>query len=138
MAASAPPDEVWTALPDALRHAFGRSRASALARILRCEDRGGATLAGFHVAATDPPYRIALEGRHRFSRYRLAFEIEPGGGGSRIRAVTHAEFPGVRGAIYRALVVESGGHRIVTRKILKSIARRAERAHAHRTAEEAT
>ena len=135
------------ALPEALREAFDRSRARALARILRCEDRASGsrfdgapeeTLAGFHVAATDPPHRIALEGRHRFSRYRLAFEIEAGGGGSRIRAVTHAEFPGVRGAIYRALVVESGGHRIVTRRILKSIARRAERAHTYRTAEEET
>jgi hypothetical protein len=81
---------------------------------------------------------MGLEGRHRYSRYSLAFEIEPRGTGSKIRAVTHADFPGLRGAMYRALVVESGGHRIVTRRILRSIARRAERAHAHRTVREET
>jgi hypothetical protein len=88
------------------------------------------------VARSEPPREIALEGSHRFSRYRLAFEIEPAESGSRIRAVTHAEFPGIRGALYRAMVVGSGGHRIVTTRILRSIARRAERAHSHRTAEE--
>jgi hypothetical protein len=145
VAASASPEEVWAALPGALRDAFDRSRAHRLARILGCEGEGvggefdGApaeALAGFHVTSTDPPRAIALEGRHRFSRYRLAFEIDLAGSGSRIRAVTHAEFPGVRGALYRAMVVGSGGHRIVTTRILKSIARRAERAHSHRTAEE--
>lgn len=145
VAAAASPEEVWAALPVVLRDAFDRSRAHRLARILGCEAEGGGgefdgapaeSLAGFHVTSTDPPRQIALEGRHRFSRYRLAFEIDPTGSGSRIRAVTHAEFPGVRGALYRAMVVGSGGHRIVTTRILKSIARRAERAHSHRTAEE--
>lgn len=139
--AEATPEEVWTALPGALSAAFHRSRARWLAAILRCEDRGGEggfdagsgeTLAGFRVARSDAPRRLALEGQHRFSRYRLTFEIEPGGSGSRVRAVTHAEFPGLRGALYRAAVVGSGGHRIVTRRILASIARRAERAHSHR------
>lgn len=145
VAASASPEEVWAALPGALRDAFDRSRAHWLARILGCEGEGCAgeldsapteTLAGFHVTSTDPPREVTLEGRHKFSRYRLAFEIEPAGPGARIRAITHAEFPGVRGALYRAMVVGSGGHRIVTSRILRSIARRAERAHSHRTAEE--
>jgi hypothetical protein len=138
--AEASPEEVWTAIPEALRAACDRSRARWLAALLACDERGsgafdagsGETLAGFRVARSDPPRRLALEGRHRFSRYRLTFEIEPGGAGSRVRAVTHAEFPGLRGALYRAAVVGSGGHRIVTRRILKSIARRAERAHSHR------
>ena len=145
VAVAASPEEVWAALPGVLRDAFDRSRAHRLARILGCEEEGGRgeldgapaeTLAGFHVTSADPPCGIALEGRHRFSRYRLAFEIEPAGPGARIRAVTHAEFPGVRGALYRAMVVGSGGHRIVTTRILRSIARRAERAHSHCTAEE--
>jgi hypothetical protein len=143
--ASASPEEVWDALPGALQQAFDRSRAQRLARLLGCDDQGGGgefdgtpadTLAGFRVARSEPPREIALEGRHRFSRYQLAFEIEPAESGARIRAVTHAEFPGVRGALYRAMVVGSGGHRIVTTGILRSIARRAERAHSHRTAEE--
>jgi hypothetical protein len=138
--AFASPDEVWAALPGALQDAFDRSRARRMAEILRCDDCGGdpgfgaacdETLAGFHVARVDPPRELALEGRHRFSRYRLSFEIEPRGRGTRIRAVTHAEFPGVRGRLYRALVVGSGGHRILTRRVLKSIACRAERVHAH-------
>ncbi|HEY7472401.1 MAG TPA: hypothetical protein VIE68_08650, partial [Gemmatimonadota bacterium] len=121
--------------------AFDRSRALRFARFLGCEERGsggefeagpGETLAGFRVAAAHPPRRIALEGRHRYSRYRLAFEIEPEGPLSRIRAVTHAEFPGVRGALYHAFVVGSGGHRIMTRRLLKSIARRAEGAPTNR------
>ncbi|HET6361437.1 MAG TPA: hypothetical protein VFH11_05210 [Gemmatimonadota bacterium] len=121
---------MWSALPDALRAAFDRPRARRLARILECRDQGTEqTLAGFRVASADPPRRLTLEGSHRFSRYRLTFEIEPAGGGARVRALTHAEFPGIRGALYRSAVVGSGGHRIVTRRILKSIARRAERAH---------
>jgi hypothetical protein len=141
VSAEATPEEVWTALPAALRAAFDRSRARWCAGILGCDEQGGsdafdadpgATLAGFRVAGSEPPRRLALEGRHRFSRYRLTFEIEPRGPGARVRAVTHAEFPGLRGALYRAAVVGSGGHRIVTRRLLKSIARRAERAHSHR------
>jgi hypothetical protein len=141
---SALPEDVWAALPLALQDAFDHSRARHVAAILRCDDLGdgGAsgdaskeTLAGFHVARADAPRELALEGRHRFSRYRLTFEIEPRGAGSRIRAVTHAEFPGFQGRLYRALVVGSGGHRIMTRRILISIARRAERVHAHRKEE---
>lgn len=138
VAASASAEEVWAALPEALREAFDRPRARRFARILECRDQGGAegfdaspqeTLAGFRVASADPPWRLALEGRHRFSRYQLTFEIEPAGAVSRVRAVTHAEFPGLRGALYRAAVIGSGGHRIITRRILTSIARRAEGAH---------
>ena len=145
VSAAASPEEVWDALPGALQQAFDRSRAQRLARFLGCDDQGGdgafggrpaETLAGFRVAQSERPREMTLEGSHRFSRYRLAFEIEPAGPGARIRAVTHAEFPGVRGALYRAMVVGSGGHRIVTSRILRSIARRAERAHSYRTAEE--
>jgi hypothetical protein len=141
VAASAPVEDVWAALPDALREACERPWARRYARFLECRDQGSErefdaapdqTLAGFRVASADPPRRLALEGRHRFSRYRLTFEVDPGEGVSRVRAVTHAEFPGLRGTLYRAAVVGTGGHRIVTRRILKSVARRAERAHSHR------
>ncbi len=118
----APPEDVWKALDPALEAGFGRRRAQALAWILGCRDDGG-----FHVARSDPPRELALEGRHRFSRYRLAFEVEPSGAGTRLKAVTHAAFPGLHGRIYRALVIGSGGHRIVTRRLLRSVARLAER-----------
>lgn len=144
MTASASPEEVWAALPAALAAAFDRPRGRRIAGLVGCEERGGRgfsgaageTLPGFRVARAEPPREIVLEGRHRFSRYRLTFEIVPAGTRTRVRAVTHAEFPGVRGSLYRALVIGTGGHRLVTKRILKSIARRAERAHTHRTAEE--
>ena len=141
MATPASAEEVWAALPEALRAAFDRPWARRLARFLECRDQGSEgefdaapeeTLAGFRVASADPPRQLALEGRHRFSRYRLTFDIESAGAVSRVRAVTHAEFPGLRGALYRAAVIGSGSHRIVTRRILKSIARRAERVHSRR------
>ncbi len=119
---AAPPGDVWAALEPALDSTFSRARSRMIERILGCDDGGG-----FHVGRSDPPRTLSLEGRHRFSRYRLAFEIEPAVAGSKLRAVTHAEFPQLRGRVYRALVIGSGGHRIVTRRLLRSIARRAER-----------
>lgn len=126
---AAPPEDVWAALQPALTSAFGRRRARAIAQLLECEDDGapGEMLAGFHVGSSEPPRALTLEGQHRFSRYRLAFEIEPADSGSRLRAVTHAQFPGLKGRLYRSLVVGTGGHRIVTRRLLRSIARHAER-----------
>jgi hypothetical protein len=120
---AAPPEDVWAAIEPTMSAAFGPRRARTIAWLLGCDDDGG-----FRVGRSEPPRALALEGRHRFSRYRLTFEVEPHVAGSRLRAVTHAEFPGLRGRFYRALVVGSGGHRIVTTRLLKSIAHRAERA----------
>lgn len=39
-----------------------------------------------------------------------------------MRAVTLAAFPGIHGRVYRALVIGSGGHRIVVRRMLQRIA----------------
>lgn len=135
----APPEVVWAILPRGLEAALGHRRARRLARLLGCRERGaaepfraepGATLPGFRVGFAEPPHALGLEGRHRFSRYALTFRIEPRGDGSTVRAETRAAFPGLRGRLYRALVVGSGGHVIVTRRILESLARRAERARA--------
>jgi hypothetical protein len=38
-------------------------------------------------------------------------------------ARTWAEFPGPAGAAYRALVIGSGGHRLVVRRMLRRVAR---------------
>ena len=144
---SVDPTWVWEALPGGIAAAFDHGRGRAMAELLGCSDRRaekpfaaveGATIPGFRVARVVAPHELALEGHHRLARYVLTFRVEPRAGGSTLRAVTHAAFPGVRGSLYRALVVGSGGHRLVTRRILKSIARRAERAHAHRTTEEET
>lgn len=105
--------------------------------LLRCVDRGtsytvppsaGQEANGFRVARVDAPSTLVLEGQHRFATYRLSFFVDAlNEGCCRVRARTDAAFPGLKGAIYRALVIGSGGHRIVVRQLLAGIARRAER-----------
>lgn len=85
------------------------------------EGRPGETLPGFQVVDAEPCHRLTLQGRHRFSRYRLTFLLDD----DRLRAQSHAAFPGLHGALYRAAVISSGGHRIVTRRILRQIEKRA-------------
>ncbi|HEX8805162.1 MAG TPA: hypothetical protein VF743_13240 [Acidimicrobiales bacterium] len=83
----------------------------------------GAALPGFAVDRVQPAQLLSLRGVHRFSRYRLDFEVAPAGPGrSQVWARTWAEFPGPAGAAYRALVVGSGGHRLVVRRLLRRIA----------------
>lgn len=136
--AHADPLRVWEAIPRGIEAAFGRTSSRALAGILGCRDQRltrpfaavtGATVPGFRAVRVSSPRELSLEGSHRFASYALTFVVEPDDGGAMLRAVTHAEFSGLRGALYRAAVIGSGGHRIVTRRILMSIARRAERAH---------
>ena len=82
----------------------------------------------FRVAREESPSLLALEGRHRFARYALTFQIEPvAREASRVTAETHAAFPGTAGRVYRQLVIGSGGHAIVVRRMLKSLKERAER-----------
>jgi len=94
-----------------------------LARLLGCdpatrsarfEGRVGDSVPGFRVVESDPGRRLALQGCHRFSRYRLTFLVADG----QLRARTHAAFPGVHGRLYRAAVIGTGGHRIATRLML--------------------
>jgi hypothetical protein len=82
--------------------------------------------AGFGVAEATAPARLELAGRHRFSEYRLAFELdEAGEGATRVRARTYAAFPGPPGRVYRALVIGTRLHVVATRGILGAIRRRA-------------
>ena len=46
----------------------------------------------------------------------------------RLGAEIRAEFPGAAGTAYRALVIGTRGHVLVTRSFLRSVRRRAERA----------
>ena len=86
----------------------------------------GATLPGFAVERSCPPSRLTLKGRHRFSRYALDFELEDAGAhGTRIRARTWATFPGLHGRSYRALVIGTGAHRVMVRRMLRSVEARA-------------
>ena len=75
-----------------------------------------------------PPAELALAGSHRFSDYALIFRLDPlAGGGTRVRAETRAEFPDLKGAVYRTLVIGTRMHVLVTRRILTAVKRRAER-----------
>jgi hypothetical protein len=70
-----------------------------------------------------PTRRLGLKGRHWFSVYKLVFELDDDGAGrTRVSAHTWAAFPGLRGKVYRALVIGSGGHRIAVRLMLWRIA----------------
>jgi hypothetical protein len=122
----APADVVWTALLKVLRREFGGS--ASIARILGCDPvqgtaefagRPGEAVPGFRVVEAEPGRRLALRGRHRFSNYALTFVLD----GDRLRAQTHAAFPGVLGRLYRAAVIGSGVHRLVTRRLLRQVAR---------------
>lgn len=125
---AAPVDAVWTALLRVLLRAFGG--AGSVARILACDParatsefagRPGEALPGFRVVEAEPGRRLALRGRHRFAHYTLTFVLDS----QRLRATTHAAFPGVLGQIYRGAVVGSGAHAIVTRRLLRRVVRTA-------------
>jgi hypothetical protein len=77
---------------------------------------------GFRVTESTPPAKLVLEGRHPFSRYALVFLIEPrAGGGACAVAQTWAAFPGVAGSVYRALVIGSGIHAVLVRRMLRRL-----------------
>ena len=134
---AASPERVWRAL-EAVMGAPSRPGSPAAARLLGCRETDvtgprlgavGSTIPGFRVTEADPPRRLVLEGRHRFSRYALAFRLEPGDdGGTRLGAQTRAAFPGAAGHVYRAAVIGTRGHVVAVRRMLRAVARRAERA----------
>jgi len=84
----------------------------------------GSAVPGFRVTAADPPDRLVLDGVHRFSVYTLTFRLVPDGATTLLEAHTDATFPGVLGAIYRLLVIDSGFHRLATRSIVARVVRR--------------
>ncbi|MFF0527587.1 hypothetical protein ACFYT3_04280 [Nocardia amikacinitolerans] len=78
---------------------------------------------GFVLDAADEPARFAMSGQHWFSRYELIFELEDEGQSrTRVLATSRGDFPGLHGKIYRALVVGSGGHAFMVRRMLGRIA----------------
>jgi hypothetical protein len=135
----APRTVAWSAVERSVPALTGGRRGAIGARLLGCQDlvrtatvpiSVGATIPGFRVTEVEPGSRLALEGSHRFSRYRLTFHVdELGAERSRVRAETHAAFPGPQGKAYRALVIGTHGHVLGVRRILSAIRRRAEQRH---------
>ena len=128
-------ERVWVALLATLR-GLGRAVPGAIARPWGLDPlrtagdwsmapRAGDSLPGFTVVRSRSPERLELRGRHRFSHYALVFELAAApGGGCTLSAQSWAEFPGLAGRSYRALVIGSGGHRVVVRRMLREIADR--------------
>ncbi|MEO8275047.1 MAG: hypothetical protein ABI639_02450 [Thermoanaerobaculia bacterium] len=122
MPCAEPVDATWEALLGLLRR---QSSGSAwFARRLGCDPaagtaefagRVGEAVPGFRVAEAERGKRLALRGRHRFADYALIFLID----GESLRARSYGSFPGLRGRLYRALVIGSGGHRLITRRMLR-------------------
>ena len=130
-------DEVWPVLIETLDRGFSRAGLASYIRIVGCADgtasgprplTEGSTIPGFRVVAAVPGSVLVLEGRHRFSSYALIFRLEQvSAGRSRLRAESRATFPGLAGGVYRLLVIGTGGHVVVVRRLLSVIKRRSER-----------
>jgi hypothetical protein len=130
-------DATWAALLRVVERSFASARGRGPARLLACEDTEpsgprplarGSAFPGFHVETAEPGGKLALAGRHRFSAYLLTFHLEDaGGGGTKLTAETRAAFPGLKGGTYRALVIGTRMHVLVTRRLLSAAKRRAER-----------
>ncbi len=130
-------EKTWAALLRVVEGSFASARGRGPARLLACEDTElsgprplaeGSAFPGFHVETAEPPSELGLAGRHRFSTYLLSFRLEDAGTGrTRLVAETRATFPGLKGSIYRALVIGTRMHVLVTRRLLTATKRRAER-----------
>ena len=124
---AASPETVWGHLAAAVARP-GRA-ASAVALLVGAVPRRasgdplteGATLPGFGVREAVPGDRLVLVGRHRFAEYALVYALAEEPGGTRLRARTHARFPGIRGGLYRTVVIRSGGHRVLVRRVLRGV-----------------
>ncbi|MDX6610126.1 MAG: hypothetical protein QOF85_2051 [Solirubrobacterales bacterium] len=130
----ADPDVAWDALLRVTEGSF--APAGRASRLLGCADvaasgprplASGSTLPGFHVETAERPRELALVGGHRYSDYALIFRLEDEDQRrTNLRAETRAAFPGLKGRAYRALVIGTRGHVLVTRRLLASVKQRAE------------
>jgi hypothetical protein len=129
---AAPASAVWRAIA----RQFGRPgrHAEAYAHLVAADPRRssgrlfdeGATVPGFAVADVAPERSVRLVGRHLLSRYALVLTLHEQPDGTLLSARTYAEFPGLHGRVYRALVIGTGAHRGLVGRILRGIRHRAE------------
>lgn len=130
-------EAAWESLLRVVEGTMSTAAAPRGARLLGCADTAasgprplteGSTVPGFRVAVAERPSELALAGSHRFSSYALIFRLEElDGERTRVRAETRAEFPHIRGAVYRGLVIGTRMHVLATRRILAAVKRNAER-----------
>jgi hypothetical protein len=131
----APVEATWDAIVATIPRSLGGGLAERYARAAGCEQtategdpaRIGSTLPGFIVARSIRPAMLTLLGEHRFSHYALVFKVDRlDDERSLLRAETRADFPGLKGRVYRALVIGTRGHVVAVTRILRAIRRRAE------------
>jgi hypothetical protein len=132
----APRERVWTALittiaslgaklPQVAKAAWGLEPSKRTGDWSSSAEPGYTTV-GFGVIEANAPGLLVLRGGHRFSRYELRFEVTGGERGrSTLHAHTSAVFPGPAGAVYRTLVIGSGGHRFAVRRLLGQVSEQA-------------
>jgi hypothetical protein len=134
---AASPDVVWKALCRVVEGSFASPTAARFARLVGCESTAasgprplapGSAFPGFTVARAKPASELALAGRHRYSDYALVFHLDGVEGATRLRAETRAVFPGTTGRLYRAGVIGTRAHVLVTMRLLNAVKKRAERA----------
>jgi hypothetical protein len=127
----ASPEAAWAGVLEVVHRVM--SGSTRFARVLGCEPadatprfagRVGDTVPGFRVVDAEPNRRLVLRGKHSFSRYQLTFQLD----GDELRA----EFPGMLGRLYRAAVIGSHGHELITRRMLRQMARAGARAESGR------
>ncbi len=133
----ASPEKTWNAVLRTAEASVSSGAAPHFARLVGCADVAaagprplaeGSAVPGFHVAEAEAPRELALMGSHRFSDYALVFHLDDlGFNRTRVRAETRAEFPGLKGSAYRAMVIGTRMHVLVTRRMLSAVKRRAER-----------
>jgi hypothetical protein len=100
---------------------LARSQHALVGTVLGTEPRSG-----FEISRKIEGERLEMSGRHRFSRYRVAFALaEQPDGALRLSATSYAEFPGVHGKLYRTLLLRTGAHIWAVRRMLRAISRRA-------------
>jgi hypothetical protein len=113
----APRELVWTALQRYTDSLLRSAEHNPLLTLLDPEPR-----AGFEVTESIEQRRLSLAGRHRFSRYRLVFELaDAPGGATCLQAHSYAAFPGLHGRAYRALVIGTRLHVLATNHMLRAI-----------------
>ena len=124
-------DATWDALVKAVETAFAHRRSALYARLVGGRPSiasgprplaEGSALPGFLVTCAIPGETLRLAGRHRFSTYMLTFHVDGlSKDCSTVRAESRAAFPTNLGRIYRMLVVRSGAHVVLTRRLLSTI-----------------
>lgn len=101
------------------QYGFGLAQSDhpLLGRILGTEPRSG-----FELAETVEGERLELTGRHRFARYRLVFELDAqASNATKLTIFSFAAFPGIRGRLYRGLLLCTRGHVLAVRRMLRTI-----------------